>query len=483
MVICEPRAMATWPELPARPTAPDPAPAQPGAARAGRRAAVRRYAARGRDPRASSSAARWTRRASASARSWRIHQRRASRIAYQYLRDAAEADEAVQDAFVKVFTHITSYREAWPFEVWFTRILINGCLDRRKARGRRDRWFVAGDDHERATKPRVSAAGPADAIPRHRLLARERRARIAAAIDRLDGRQRTVFMLCHYGDCTPREVSAMTGLERIDRPRPPVSRRAQAARPPGRKAVMRRARHLQDERLFDCYMAERTASRLDPPVAEHLADCDACGARYAELAAVHGRRCAPRGTPRPTRSSRADRLRAQQQQIARRIEHAGPPGARHQLPRPDRAAGPSTPRRRARRRAGSPRRPRPVCSSASRVGASYQFDWDGSPRGGRQPSPARRASRPRLARRADRRSRSRPARPTSAADDAFLSELEIALERPRTRELLAFDALTPHVSEISDDRYAIAMNPVIDRSRQSESQPVCRLSSSAKAST
>ena len=49
-----------------------------------------------------------------------LHQRRASRIAYQYLRDAAEADEAVQDAFVKVFSHITSYRETWPFEVWFT---------------------------------------------------------------------------------------------------------------------------------------------------------------------------------------------------------------------------------------------------------------------------------------------------------------------------------------------------------------------------
>src|SRR5262245_52792037 len=74
-----------------------------------------------------------------------LHQRRASRIAYQYLRDASEADEAVQDAFVKVFSHITDYREAWPFEVWFTRILINGCLDRRKARMRRDRWTVGGD--------------------------------------------------------------------------------------------------------------------------------------------------------------------------------------------------------------------------------------------------------------------------------------------------------------------------------------------------
>src|SRR5262249_12541204 len=63
-----------------------------------------------------------------------LHQRRASRIAYQYLRDPSEADEAVQDAFVKVFAHIDTYREAWPFEVWFTRILINGCLDRRKAR-------------------------------------------------------------------------------------------------------------------------------------------------------------------------------------------------------------------------------------------------------------------------------------------------------------------------------------------------------------
>ena len=88
------------------------------------------------------------------------HQRRASRIAYQYLRDAAEADEAVQDAFVKVFSHITSYREAWPFEVWFTRILINGCLDRRKAQLRRDRW-MAGAEVSSADEARVSAPIPA----------------------------------------------------------------------------------------------------------------------------------------------------------------------------------------------------------------------------------------------------------------------------------------------------------------------------------
>lgn len=139
-----------------------------------------------------------------------LHQRRASRIAYQYLRDAADADEAVQDAFVKVFSHITAYREAWPFEVWFTRILINGCLDRRKAQLRRDRWVVGGDISS-ADEARASAASPS-VDPEHRLLSRERRARIASAVDRLNGRQRMVFMLSHYGDCTPREISAMTGL-------------------------------------------------------------------------------------------------------------------------------------------------------------------------------------------------------------------------------------------------------------------------------
>jgi RNA polymerase sigma factor (sigma-70 family) len=133
-----------------------------------------------------------------------VHQRRALRIAYQYLRDASEADEAVQDAFVKVFGHIRSYREAWPFEVWFTRILINGCLDRRKARARRERWMISAGDGGGADDPRMAVAGPPELGPEGRLLSRERRARLAAAVDRLDGRQRTLFMLCHYGDHTPR---------------------------------------------------------------------------------------------------------------------------------------------------------------------------------------------------------------------------------------------------------------------------------------
>src|SRR5262245_16648846 len=70
------------------------------------------------------------------------HERRALRSALHYLRDAADAVEAVQDAFIKAYLHIGTFREDLPFEVWFTRILINGCLDRLKARRRRERWLA-----------------------------------------------------------------------------------------------------------------------------------------------------------------------------------------------------------------------------------------------------------------------------------------------------------------------------------------------------
>ncbi len=138
-----------------------------------------------------------------------LQQRRAARIAYQYLRDVHDADEAVQDAFVKVFTHIASYREDLPFEVWFTRILVNGCLDMRKARSRRLRWVLPATASTE-TAPREPVAP--EAGPEDRLLASERGQQIAAAVAQLPERQRDVFTLCQIGGQTAHEVSRALGL-------------------------------------------------------------------------------------------------------------------------------------------------------------------------------------------------------------------------------------------------------------------------------
>ena len=136
-------------------------------------------------------------------------QRRAARIAYHYLRDPPEVDEVVQDAFLKAFLHLPSFREDLFFELWFTRILGNACLDRLKAKTRRARWLVPADARDGVAAEGHPSGEPS---PEAALLAKERRGLLEAAIDRLPARQRTAVILSHFEGRPAREVSAIMGL-------------------------------------------------------------------------------------------------------------------------------------------------------------------------------------------------------------------------------------------------------------------------------
>ena len=196
-------------------------------------------------------------------------------------------------------------------------------------------------------------------------------------------------------------------------------------------------RHLSDDRLLDCYLNERDETTIDPRVAEHLTDCEPCGARYAELTRVMD-------TVRSEAELETDaiftpeRLRLQQEQIARRIEHTNRSGRVITFPAP--LAG------RTMTVSAARTAPRWIAAAAAAglfvgvaLGASYR--WSGVPR----PGIARDAM---MARSPQLAPAVRVNGSESAADDAFMSELEMALDRPRTRELIAIDALTPHFREI-----------------------------------
>jgi hypothetical protein len=202
------------------------------------------------------------------------------------------------------------------------------------------------------------------------------------------------------------------------------------------KALNALSRHLQDERLLDACLAARQGERLDPPVAVHLADCGACRARYEELVQVMDL-LREEGEAEADAIFTPERLRQQQLQIARRIEHVG--RAARVISFPGRFV------RRTMTASVTPAAPRWVAAAAAAglfIGVALgAYEWGG--RGG--------YSLP-----GDRRMTPVATRGTTpgevAADDAFLSELELALERPHTRELRAFDALTPHVREIRDSQ-------------------------------
>ena len=219
--------------------------------------------------------------------------------------------------------------------------------------------------------------------------------------------------------------------------------------------MMLRSPHLQEDALVDCYYAARRGDTLDPPSAEHLTDCEACSRRYAVL-----------GTFLNTISEDADvdvnalfpaeRLVAQQQEIARRLELVG--RAARVITFPGRsAAGPGS-----------------AVAQKARTVSSLTFRWVAAVAAaglfvgvaaGTVFNFGSRFDFVREGRRAGLNIAGRqtltstvPARVSSDAvehaivdmDDMFMSDLESVLDRPHTRELVAFDALTPHVREIRD---------------------------------
>jgi hypothetical protein len=215
--------------------------------------------------------------------------------------------------------------------------------------------------------------------------------------------------------------------------------------------VIFRARHLQEASLFECYLSEKDGEAIEPTAAEHLTDCAECHARYLDL----------RGFMDGLRTEvdaeldevfPAERLRAQQQQIARRLEHLAHPARVINFPRhlPDQHVAPSRSRV-AMRWIGA------AAAAGLFLGIGLgTFFFPGAPTSpGSGPaaviSPADGvASAPAGGAGAAAES---PVVLTSVPEpvtdtEQFLSELELALERPYTPELVAIDAMTPHVREI-----------------------------------
>jgi RNA polymerase sigma-70 factor, ECF subfamily len=64
----------------------------------------------------------------------RKHERRVFRVALAVLGNAEDAEEAMQDSFVKAFRHLDQFRKEARFSTWLTRIAVNTAIEKRSAR-------------------------------------------------------------------------------------------------------------------------------------------------------------------------------------------------------------------------------------------------------------------------------------------------------------------------------------------------------------
>lgn len=122
------------------------------------------------------------------------YQARAYRLAWSLLRDAEDARDASQEAFIRVWEAAERFRGDARFSTWFYRILVNVCLDHK----RRGRWWtrlVARDidrDRDESLVERQPAPGP---DPGDHASERQTMTRLWNAVHQLSAQQRAAVIL------------------------------------------------------------------------------------------------------------------------------------------------------------------------------------------------------------------------------------------------------------------------------------------------
>ncbi len=128
----------------------------------------------------------------------------AFRTAYLITRNAADAEDAAQDAFVKAYYALDRFRRGEPFRPWILRIVANEARNRRRSAGRRERLAL------RLAERR----GPGDAAPSPdaAAIANESRASLLAALETLSERDRLVVAFRYLLDLSEAETAAALGV-------------------------------------------------------------------------------------------------------------------------------------------------------------------------------------------------------------------------------------------------------------------------------
>jgi RNA polymerase sigma-70 factor (ECF subfamily) len=134
------------------------------------------------------------------------------RIAMNLLRSPEEARDVYQEAFLKVYRNLHSFRFDCSFHTWLYRIVTNICLDhlrRRKVRKEEPTVLETGD----GPVDRVSQLeeGAPHANPERYMRNTELAERILGALENLTPRERTVFELRHYEGLRLRAIGDMIG--------------------------------------------------------------------------------------------------------------------------------------------------------------------------------------------------------------------------------------------------------------------------------
>jgi RNA polymerase sigma factor (sigma-70 family) len=130
----------------------------------------------------------------------------AFRTAYLITRDASEAEDATQEAFVKAYRALGRFRPGAPFRPWLLSIVGNEARNRARAAGRRARLVLRAAEE--------APVGDASSYPEAAAVAVERRAELLRALERLREADRLAVACRYFLGLSEEETATALGCAR-----------------------------------------------------------------------------------------------------------------------------------------------------------------------------------------------------------------------------------------------------------------------------
>lgn len=125
-------------------------------------------------------------------------------LALKVTRNREDAEEVAQDAFIKAYRSLETFKGGSSFKTWFFRIIYTTAIS--KVRGKK-KEFVSYEDHRLSDQELIDTE---DAIGQ--LTAEERAMHLHNAMDRLDAEERTILNLYYFDEISVDEISVIMDL-------------------------------------------------------------------------------------------------------------------------------------------------------------------------------------------------------------------------------------------------------------------------------
>ena len=138
------------------------------------------------------------------------HSRSLFRLAFRMTGNEQDAEDVVQESFLRAYRQIGKFDERASFGTWLYRIAVNCSLDLCRSRKRRSEQMAPADPE--MDDPILSLPSN-DPTPDRMAMSSEVRERVAAAMNELSASERTAFVLRHFEGMCIEEVSRVLGCQ------------------------------------------------------------------------------------------------------------------------------------------------------------------------------------------------------------------------------------------------------------------------------